>query len=446
MMKLSIVLSLIGCVTAYEWSTDSSCAWPPDGGIIWQQKRFDVAAEPYGESECMTACINTATAAVEDSIGFSDYTYNPDGGIGYFYDGNTATFTTAAEGSSWCCRWGSVQGSCQVRYHATTITPSFVSLTAYKAFTFPSASLLPAASSTGVGGDPHMLFPHGGKADYKGKNNTYYNFISAKFFSLNLLTLFAYFDLHDKNHPMHKRVNGSFTTEAHAVLQTNTSKMVRVSLVADTISKDGNMVFVNGSIDDVPFKMGPNREKVIDNVKLTTGYSSLHVLNPEFDVTITPLNLLSSSREGMWSNQSWGRSLERNVTGTHHRLDLQVKLRVPEDQLKLPPHGILGQHWDGDGKAIDGEEDVFPYKGDFTTYAMAKGALEGEPTDYEMAGKYATAFKFSRFDATSAKPRDVAKLVAAGVLNAPRGAAVEEEGDFVGATERKMVLMAQREL
>ena len=87
----------------------------------------------------------------------------------------------------------------------------------------------------------------------------------------------------------------------------------------------------------------PSIRQVIDNVKLTTGYSSLHVLNPEFDVTITPLNLLSSSREGMWSNQAWGRSLERNVTGTHHRLDLQVKLRVPEDQLKLPPHGILGQ-------------------------------------------------------------------------------------------------------
>ena len=43
----------------------------------------------------------------------------------------------------------------------------------FQAFTFSSASL-PAASSTGVGGDPHMLFPHGGKADYKGKNNTYY--------------------------------------------------------------------------------------------------------------------------------------------------------------------------------------------------------------------------------------------------------------------------------
>ena len=100
------------------------------------------------------------------------------------------------------------------------------------------------------------------------------------------------------------------------------------------------------------------------------------------------------------------------------------------------------QHWDGDGKAIDGEEDVFPYKGDFTTYAMAKGALEGEPTDYEMAGKYATAFKFSRFDATSAEPRDVAKLVAAGELNAPKAhaAGVEEEGDFVGATDRKIEL------
>ena len=111
---------------------------------------------------------------------------------------------------------------------------------------------------------------------------------------------------------------------------------------------------------------------------------------------------------------------------------MQIKPRVAESAFKLPPHGIVGQGWDGDGKAIDGEQDKFPFSGEFTTYAMAKGAIEGEPSEYKVATPYATDFKYSRFDAKSAEPRDVAKLVAAGLLNTPK---TVYGGGVVGASE-----------
>ena len=120
------------------------------------------------------------------------------------------------------------------------------------------------------------------------------------------------------------------------------------------------------------------------------------------------------------------------MKGLHTRLDVQIKPRVAEAAFALPPHGIIGQGWDGDGKAIDGEKDVFPTSGEFTTYAQANGAIEGMPNDYKVASKYATDFKYSRFDAKSAEPRDVAKLVAAGLLNTPKA---NYGGGVVGASE-----------
>ena len=41
---------------------------------------------------------------------------------------------------------------------------------------------------------------------------------------------------------------------------------------------------------------------------------------------------------------------------------------------------------------------------------MAEGAIEGLASDYKMAGPFATDFKYTRFSATSAQPRDVSQL------------------------------------
>jgi hypothetical protein len=166
--------------------------------------------------------------------------------------------------------------------------------------------------------------------------------------------------------------------------------------------------------------MGSHKEKVIDDVTLKTDYSSLQVITPEFVIDIT------------------GRKfrLERNVANLKHRLDVKLALSVPEEKLAVAPHGIVGQAWDGDGKAIDGEQDQFPTSGEFTTFAMARGAIEGMPNDYKMMKPYSTEFKFSRFGLEKAAPRDVAKLTAAGELGQPKVVANSTNVEnFVGSSE-----------
>jgi len=238
------------------------------------------------------------------------------------------------------------------------------------------------------------------------------------------MTETADFELHQSDYPKHKDVHGSFLTQAHIVARTNSGKTIRVSFWADKIGPQ-DIGWANGTVDNGPvFKLSrfvnpnvPYVEKVVDDVILRQAYSSLTVITPQFEIIVTPVHFFR----------------ERNVVGLHHRLDLTINLRVPETTLAVAPHGIIGQAWDGDGKAIDGEQDAWPESGEFTTYAMARGAIEGVPTDYKVLSPYATDFKFSRFDAKSSPPRDVAKLVAAGLLNAPK--TIDNAVYKVGSTE-----------
>jgi hypothetical protein len=53
---------------------------------------------------------------------------------------------------------------------------------------------------------------------------------------------------------------------------------------------------------------------------------------------------------------------------------------------------------------------VYAPRAQVTTKAMAEGAIEGDHHDYKMWGPYRTEYKFSRFDKTSARPRDTTTL------------------------------------
>lgn len=283
---------------------------------------------------------------------------------------------------------------------------------------FPDAD--EACHAATIGGDPHINLPHGGRADFRGEHRGLFNFLSAKDLSVTIMTENADFELHAKNHSKYKQVHGSFLTQAHVVARTSAGQILRVSFWADKIG-DKNIAWANGTVDSLAaFAMGPQMVKQVDNIKLVTNFSSLQVFAPEFEIVVTP---------NKFQSLSW----ERNVVGLHHQLDVQIKPRVAEDKFKVPPHGIIGQAWDGDGKAINGEVDEYPDKGEFTTYAMARGAIEGVPNDYKVATPYATDFKFSRFDATSAAPRNVASLVAAGILNTPTVS--KSTSNVVGSSE-----------
>ena len=84
---------------------------------------------------------------------------------------------------------------------------------------------------------------------------------------------------------------------------------------------------------------------------------------------------------------------------------------------------LLGQTYDRDGFEVNGRRDDYSrlddgrlaasrhgVGGTVTTRANAEGAIEGVLEDYRVRSDFATAFRFSRFDAVAAPVRNVSAL------------------------------------
>ena len=100
--------------------------------------------------------------------------------------------------------------------------------------------------------------------------------------------------------------------------------------------------------------------------------------------------------------------LSLNLTECHMSLLEQV----------VAPHGLFGQTFDGDDIAVSGATDDLDQRdsrepsspSEVTTAAQGEGAIEGTIDDYVLTDRWSTQFKYSRFDATAARPRDASKL------------------------------------
>ena len=107
-----------------------------------------------------------------------------------------------------------------------------------------------------------------------------------------------------------------------------------------------------------------------------------------------------------------------------HRVSVQVNSLYPVcGGHDVSPHGILGQTFDCDGKATNGNYDRYKRLDDgrlvqsrvrggtVTTRAQGEGALEGTIGDYQLQDWSHTAFAFSRFDARGrTAPRNASAL------------------------------------
>jgi len=116
------------------------------------------------------------------------------------------------------------------------------------------------------------------------------------------------------------------------------------------------------------------------------------------------------ARTGRWLVEAASKPFPSKADRGKALLDIQIVPGYDADHDIVAPHGLIGQSWDGDDIGIDGAQDNYT-AAVVTTKAMAEGAIEGVAADYEMEDKFATAFKFSRFDAVKAAPRDVSKLI-----------------------------------
>jgi len=242
-------------------------------------------------------------------------------------------------------------------------------------------------------GDPHLTFAHGGKADFRGTDGDWYVIFSAPGVQMAAQT-----QAHDFLMPGSKLVHGSFFTKASWNIQTG-SKVVTLMSDANTFSFS---TFVSDPLRGRAWRGTWKR------------WSDAHA-----DAAYDKGTL--SVRAGGWQLNVSHHPVYRKVEGpSGWRYDIAIRpldRRDPAAFGRSSPtcfsHGIIGQSFDGDGLAVDGQRDDYSGHGELTTRAMAEGAIEGSASDYRVADAYTTAFRYSRFErsaSSTCSARDVSKL------------------------------------
>jgi len=242
--------------------------------------------------------------------------------------------------------------------------------------------------------DPHLQFAHGGRADLKGEHNTWYNMLSAKNTSVNVLFQ------HDDFHNPHRLVHGSKMSKLGMTMRTaRTGTIVQVDINATADDKQRARVLSGGRTfildhNSAPFKL--------ENVMVVLRMKKMTALGGH-GIALTVTN-------GKWEVKAWSKRFPNPAANPGKALlNVAMSPTYDADHDVVAPHGLIGQSYDGDDIAVDGATDDYTAH-EVTTSAMAEGAIEGKAEEYKMDGPFSINFKYSRFDATAAKPRDVSKL------------------------------------
>jgi len=243
--------------------------------------------------------------------------------------------------------------------------------------------------------DPHLTFAHGGRADFKGKDKTWYPMLSARNATMNMY--FAHDDFQNPN----KVVHGSAMKAAAWVLRTNVTGKI------DTVEYNASVGDDTRAFDKVSYS--PNGDWIKHGQKALE-YENVRVELRERKLSGTAKKAFHGValvvNTGLWQMTVWSKPYPNAPANPGKALlNIHVEALYDADSDPVAPHGLIGQSYDGDALPVDGELDDYHGK-EITTKAMAEGAIEGDATEYELHHKFATRFKYSRFDVTAAKHRD----------------------------------------
>ena len=209
--------------------------------------------------------------------------------------------------------------------------------------------------------DPHLNFAHGGQADFRGRHNVLYNFLSAPGLSVNVKIQEAVFTIHDGA----LTVNGSFLVEAHVVARFANQRSAKASFWGSELSETNfGWQVINGTCVGRPFRFGRRGHKTCYGLKMAMAYSSATFELGNWTVTV----------HGMQSCKGC------LIAGPEHRLDLGFSARGDAPS-RDRPHGIVGQSYAAPFHARHGKKDLYPWSGHYTTSAQAEGAIEGTASD-----------------------------------------------------------------
>ena len=277
------------------------------------------------------------------------------------------------------------------------------------------ANGIPLTCVTGTAslfGDPHARGAHRDKFSVRGADWGYFNVLSHPNVSLNVQFRPYTFDT-----PWSRmQVNGSFINNAFWTLRTpETGCELRVHFHARR-PREANLTITDpeawgggwmGSI------LGLDRQLFLrENVNGSFAIEGISIALRNKVLTVeTPL----------W--RMVAKSMRSYPHVGVHRISVQVSSLYPVcGGHRVAPHGILGQTFDCDGKATNGNYDRYKrlddgrlvqsrvQGGTVTTQAQGEGALEGTIGDYQLRDWSHTAFAFSRFDGGRMTPRNASAL------------------------------------
>ncbi|EOD35533.1 hypothetical protein EMIHUDRAFT_201680 [Emiliania huxleyi CCMP1516] len=300
----------------------------------------------------------TSTCSSSQNLGFEG------GGVGYFQvtvPANAVNVRVSATDT--VSVTGTVNAGFQSR--STNSASCTITVTDLSAINVAvAAACVSPPPSASVRQDPHLHFAHGGQADFRGRNGVYYAFYSGPYLAVNVKTQDASFWLHGGKLLVH----GSFLTEVHVVARsTSSTALALASFWAEELNPENwGWNVVNGTCKRHYFKIGKWGRKQCDRLSVEMTFST---------ATFTL---------GNWTVTARGNHVYNWISGPKHRIDVSFSARGDAPVRSLA-HGIIGQSF-ASAEPRYGLRDEYPKAGEFTTSAMAEGAIEGEAAIYPFEG------------------------------------------------------------
>ena len=248
----------------------------------------------------------------------------------------------------------------------------------------PVAYSPPLQASTN--GDPHLHFAHGGSADFRGKHNCYFAILSVPGLSFSLKTVNTTFLL-----PMPQLVHGSFFVDAAFIINPQPHSNLKAS-----------RMYIFASAETPGFSVHLNDKMVYNTTSVWKRFIAYNT-----SVLMKQSSLVVSSAE--WEMTVTRKPIYNFISGpTRWRYDVGVKDIAAEHTVS--PHGLLGQSFDNDTIAVNGQKDNYAGGVEVTTVSMAEGAIEGTAVDYQLISKWSTDFTYTRFHSINGTIRNVSRL------------------------------------
>ena len=253
-----------------------------------------------------------------------------------------------------------------------------------------------------------MNFAFGGSADFRGRHDALYNFLSAPGLSVNVKTEEAIFFAH---HGM-LTVNGTFLTEAHITAQLSPQKLATVSFWASELDPTNfGWRVVNGTCVGRPFRFGNRGKKNCFDLKMAMAYSSATFELGNWTVTVKGVPSCDTGHDCLIKGPAHRIDVGITARGDapardrpHGIIGTRLALPSPEEMPRLTHSFPVGQSFATPSVERNGKHDHYPIAGDYTTSAQAEGAIEGTASEYEMPSRHATGFVYSRFKAARIEP------------------------------------------